>query len=257
LTTLVALIPARGGSKRVPRKNVRILNGHPLLAYAIAAARESGVFADVIVSTEDEAIARIAHHYGASIPFMRPPTLAGDASPDIEWVTHALTELRSQKSAYDCFSILRPSNPFRQAATIRRARDAFLAERNADSLRAVEKCRQHPGKMWIVDGHRIRPLLPGGPTNPPWHSMPYDSLPPVYVQNASLEIAWTRVVFEKKTIAGDEIVPFFTDPYEGLDINYPQDWRLVEDLVATNPGLLPAVTAPALDLTRASEVATR
>jgi len=254
LPTVVALIPARGGSKRVPRKNVRVLNGHPLLAYTIAAARESGVFADVIVSTEDEEIARIARHYAASTPFMRPSDLAGDKSPDIEWVQHALTQLRASNRGYDCFSILRPSNPFRQAATIQRAWDTFNQQPDADSLRAVEKCRQHPGKMWVIDGSRMRPLLPGGPTNPPWHSRPYDALPPVYVQNASLEIAWSKVVFEQNSISGNEIIPFFTDIYEGLDINYSQDWRLVEDLVQSNPDLLPRVTHPAITPLQPGEV---
>jgi CMP-N,N'-diacetyllegionaminic acid synthase len=102
--------------------------------------------------------------------------------------------------------------------------------------------------MWVIEGARMRPLLLGGPTNPPWHSTPYDSLPAVYVQNASLEIAWTRLVFEKNSISGDEIVPFFTELYEGLDINYPQDWQLVEDLVATNPELLPRVSESAIDV---------
>lgn len=240
--TIVALIPARGGSKRVPRKNVRLLAGHPLIAYSIAAARESGLFSDVIVSTEDEETARVARHYGGSVPFMRPPAFAGDASPDIEWVTHALETLKMDQRTFDCFSILRPSNPFRQASTIRRAWDQFTGQPGADSLRAVEKCRQHPGKMWVIEGQRMRPLLSGGPANPPWHSTPYDALPAVYVQNASLEIAWTRVVFEKQSISGEEIVPFFTDLYEGLDINYPQDWQLVEDLVAADAVALPRIS---------------
>jgi CMP-N,N'-diacetyllegionaminic acid synthase len=250
---VVALIPARGGSKRVPRKNVRMLAGHPLLAYSIASARESGLFSDVIVSTEDEEIARVARHYGASVPFMRPSELAGDKSPDIEWVSHALTVLREDQRLSDCFSILRPSNPFRQARTIRRAWDIFVAQPNADSLRAVEKCRQHPGKMWVVEGDRMHPLLSGGPTTPPWHSTPYEALPPVYVQNASLEIAWTSVVFTKHSISGDEIVPFFTDLYEGLDINYPQDWRLAEELVATGTVALPTISQSPIDVSLARE----
>jgi CMP-N,N'-diacetyllegionaminic acid synthase len=253
MPTVIALIPARGGSKRVPRKNIKVLAGHPLLAYSIAAARESRLFADVIVSTEDDEIARVARHYGASVPFMRPQALAGDKSPDIEWVSHALETLRDDGKNFDCFSILRPSNPLRQASTIRRAWDLFSGEPGAESLRAVEKCRQHPGKMWVVEGNRMRPLLSGGPTNPPWHSTPYDALPPVYVQNASLEIARTAVVFEKHSISGDQIVPFFTDLYEGLDINYAEDWRLVEELVASNAVTLPRVSEPAIELSTVRE----
>ena len=233
-----------------------MLGRHPLLAYTIAAARQSDVFSDVIVSTEDAETARIARHYEASVPFMRPPELAGDASPDIDWVSHALKSLRAEGRSFDCFSILRPSNPFRQAATIRRAWEVFNRQQGADSLRAVEKCRQHPGKMWVIEGQRMRPLLAGGPTNPPWHSTPYDMLPPVYTQNASLEIAWSRVVFDRNSISGDEIVPFFTEHYEGLDINYPYDWRLAEDLVAANPSLLPPVALPSMIPSSAGEAVT-
>jgi len=255
LPSVVALIPARGGSKRVPRKNIKVLAGHPLLAYTIAAATDSGIFSDVIVSTEDEDIARVARHYGAAVPFMRPRELAGDGSPDIEWVIHALSTLRNDDTLPDCFSILRPSNPFRQASTIRRAWDRFCAHPDADSLRAVEKCRQHPAKMWVIEdnGDRMRPLLSGGPKNPPWHSTPYDLLPPVYVQNASLEIAWSRVVFDKNSISGDEIIPFFTEMYEGLDINYPQDWLAAENLIDTHSGLLPRITQTRIDMSPVSE----
>ena len=239
----VALIPARAGSKRVPAKNVRVLAGHPLLAYSIAAARDSGLFSAVVVSTDAPAIGRVAAHYGAEVPFLRPAELAADRSADIGWVTHALTELEREGRRYDCFSLLRPSSPFRQADTIVRAWQRFAAAEGAHSLRAVEPCRQHPGKMWRLEGERIRPLLTGGPTNPPWHSMPYQALPPVYVQNASLEIAWCRTVFETGTIAGTEIVPFLTEGVEGFDVNDPADWWYAEHLLARGEAALPPVAA--------------
>ena len=228
----VALIPARQGSKRVPGKNVRPLGGHPMLAYTIAAARASGVFEAVIVSTESEDIARVARHYGAEVPFLRPVAFAGDTSPDIEWVEHTLATLASSGRPYDCFSLLRPTSPFRTAATLRRAMSLFLAQQGVDSLRAVEKCTEHPGKMWVVRGERMFPLLPFGPAEQPWHSTPYQALPPVYVQNASLEIAWTSVVRDRRTIAGDVVVPFITEGHEGFDINDPGDWLMAERLLA-------------------------
>ena len=110
-----------------------------------------------------------------------------------------------------------------------------------DSLRAVEKCAQHPGKMWVVRGTRMFPLLPFGPAEQPWHSTPYQALPLVYVQNASLEIAWTRVVFERRTIAGDVLVPFVTEGYEGFDINEVTDWIVAERLLADGAVTLPEV----------------
>ena len=252
MPSAVAFIPARQGSKRVPGKNVRVVRDHPLLAYTIAPALESGVFDDVIVSTDSEEIAAIARHYGADVPFLRPAAFAGDTSPDIEWLDYTLRELRRQGRTWDCFSLLRPTSPFRTADTIRRAWSLFTAQDGVDSLRAVEKCAQHPGKMWVVRGNRMFPLLPLGLVarkpqggehglEQPWHSTPYQALPPVYVQNASLEIAWTRVVFERRTIAGDVLVPFLTDAYEGFDINDPMDWTIAERLLADGVVTLPHV----------------
>ena len=212
-----------------------------MLAYTIAPALESGVFDSVIVSTDSEEIAAIARHYGAEVPFLRPAAFAGDTSPDIEWLEHALSELKRQGRTWDAFSLLRPTSPFRTAATIRRAWATFTSQDGVDSLRAVEKCTQHPGKMWVVRGDRMFPLLPFGPETQPWHSTPYQALPPVYVQNASLEIAWSRVVFDRRTIAGDVVVPFVTESYEGFDINDPADWMIAEKLLADRVVQLPAV----------------
>ena len=249
----MAFIPARQGSKRVPGKNVRVLAGHPVIAYSIAPALESRVFESVIVSTDAEDIAAIARHYGAEVPFLRPPAFAGDTSPDIEWLEHALVELEKHGRAWDCFSLLRPTSPFRTAGMIRRAWERFTSQEGADSLRAVEKCAQHPGKMWVIRGDRMFPLLPfglasqegrggeGEQAEQPWHSTPYQALPPVYVQNASLEMAWTRVVFERRTIAGDVLVPFLTEGYEGFDINDPYDWMVAERLLADGAVQLPRV----------------
>ena len=192
---------------------------------------------------------------------MRPAAFAGDTSPDIEWVEHTLKTLTAAGRAYDAFSLLRPTSPFRTADTMRRAWAAFCADPRADSLRAVEKCTQHPGKMWVARGNRLLPLLPfglvppqpqggdglvskpaGGEGGQPWHSSQYQSLPLIYVQNASLEIAWSRIVLEGRTIAGESIVPFFTDDMEGFDINNRYDWLLAEHMVASGEATLPVIS---------------
>ena len=242
--SIVALIPARAGSKRVRDKNIRPLAGHPLIAYTILAAQQSEIFRDVIFSTDSSHYGDIARHYGAEVPFLRPSKYAGDLSPDIEWVEHTLKRLMDEGRTYDCFSILRPTSPFRLSKTIKRAWRAFLAEKSIDSLRAVEKCRQHPGKMWIVRGTRMMPLLPLGPPQQPWYSSQYQSLPEVYVQNASLEIAWSRVVFEERTIAGNVLMPFFTKGYEGFDLNSDYDWNIAEQLVRSGQARLPSIPQP-------------
>jgi N-acylneuraminate cytidylyltransferase len=248
MPSCVALIPARSGSKRVPDKNIRPLAGHPLIAYSIAAALQSGVFAAVVVSTDSERYAKVARYYGAEVPFLRPADYAGDTSPDIEWVEYTLDRLSDKGRRYDCFSILRPTSPFRLPETIRRAWAEFRAETGVDSLRAVEKCSQHPGKMWVVRGRRMLPLLPIGPADQPWHSSQYPSLPEVYVQNASLEIAWARVVFEQRTIAGTILMPFLTRDAEGFDVNKPYDWDLAEHMAADTPARLCAIPDPPFHL---------
>ncbi len=238
---VVALIPARAGSKRVKGKNIRALGGHPLMAYTIRAALDSGLFASVIVSTNSEEIAAVARHYGAEVPFLRPEAFAADLSPDIEWLEFTLTELKKRGRPCDAFALLRPTSPFRTPETIRRAWELFSETEGADSLRAVELCKQHPGKMWEIEGRFMVPLLKNGPKSPPWHSTPYQALPKVYAQNASLEMAWTRVVERTHTIAGERIVPFLTQGHEGFDINNPEDWVVAEHLVATGQAALPKV----------------
>lgn len=242
MSSIVALIPARSGSKRVPDKNIRFLGGHPLIAYTISAALKSGIFSSVIVSTDSERYADIAKHYGAEVPVMRPLDIAGELSPDVQWIEYTLSRLRDDGRVYDCFSILRPTSPFRLPGTIQRAWQKFISEKGVESLRAVEKCEQHPGKMWVVRGNRMMPLLPLSPAEQPWHSSQYQSLPEVYVQNASIEIAWSRVVLQERTIAGNVVMPFFTQNYEGFDINNEYDWKLAEELIQSGEAILPKVT---------------
>src|SRR5215475_8457990 len=111
MPSAIALIPARQGSKRVPGKNIRLLNGHPTLAYTIAPALDSGVFDAVIVSTDSEETAAIARHYGADVPFLRPARFATDTSPDIEWIEYTIAELKQRGRTWDAFSLLRPTSP--------------------------------------------------------------------------------------------------------------------------------------------------
>lgn len=238
---IIALIPARSGSKRVPDKNIRILQGHPMLAYSIEAARKSGIFDSIVVSTDSEEYASIAHKYGAEVPFMRPKEFAGSTSPDIEWIEYTLSTLAQSGREFDCFSILRPTSPFRTEDTIRLAWNLFNSASGADSLRAVEKCGQHPGKMWVIDGKSMQPLMKETLNGVPFHSCQMAALPEIYVQNASLEIAWTRVVKEYRTIAGNNIIPFITEGLEGFDINTPEDWWLAEHMLASGQVALPNI----------------
>lgn len=240
----IAFIPARSGSKRVQNKNVRPLGGHPMLAYTIRAAIDSGVFDAVICATDSEQYADVARHYGAEVPFLRSAEISGDKSPDIEWVVWMLKALKEVGREFEIFSILRPTSPFRQPETIRRAWSLFIEDPRADSLRAIEKCKQHPGKMWVIRGKRMLPLLPYANGATPWHSSQYAALPEIYVQDASLEIAWSRAPLEQNSIAGEAIIPFISQGLEGFDINDPEDWWMAERLLATREATLPAISFP-------------
>jgi CMP-N,N'-diacetyllegionaminic acid synthase len=238
----VAFIPARSGSKRVPNKNIKPLGGHPMLAYTVRAAIDSGVFDAVICATDSEAYADVARHYGAEVPFLRSAEISGDKSPDIEWVVWMLKQLQAQGRDFQVFSILRPTSPFRLPETIQRAWQAFSADPKADSLRAIEKCKQHPGKMWVIRGQRMLPVMPFTNGTTPWHSSQYAALPEIYAQDASLEIAWSRVALEQNTIAGEAIIPFISRGLEGFDINEPEDWLLAEHYLADGQARLPAIS---------------
>lgn len=211
--------------------------GHPLIAYTIAAAREAGFHP--VVCTDDGETAAIAERYGVHLIYMRSPS--ADDEADIVWVKNVLHDTR--RIVPDAFAILRPTSPFRTAATIRRAYEQFIHS-EVHSIRAVEPVKQHPGKMWWCNG-------PGYPLTPvcdakhgdgtPWHSSPTQTLPPCYVQNASLEMAWTFVVRSFGTISGRKVAPFFTKGYEGIDLNTEEDWQRAEQIAREHPEALPRV----------------
>jgi len=250
MTTAIALIGARSGSERVPGKNVRPLAGHPLIAYAIATAQQAGVFGRVLVSTDSEETAAVARHYGADVPFLRPDGFATSTSPDIEWIAWTLERL---PESYDLFAIVRATNPFRGPGVIRRGLEQLLAIPEADSIRAVELVKQHPGKMWTLadDGRTMTPLLDQSHLDVAWHAGQYQALPRVYAQNSALEIAWTRVVTETGTREGRVLAPFLTEGYEGFNVDDEDDWARAEELVASGRATLPSVeAAPSVDEAR-------
>ena len=230
--TCVALIPARSGSKRVPDKNVKLLAGHPLIAYSISAALQSGVFAAVIVSTDSERYAEVARTYGAEVPFMRPAEYSGDTSPDIEWVEYTLRRLAAEGRRYDCFSILRPTSPFRLPETIQRAWAEFGAETGVDSLRAVEKCSQHPAKMWVVRGRRMLPLSADRARRTALAQQPV----PLAAGSVSFRTRAWRLhgrawCSRNAPLPATLLMPFLTRDAEGFDVNKPYDWDLAEHMI--------------------------
>ena len=249
---IIAFIPARGGSKRVPRKNLRPLAGQPLLVHAIRSAVKSGIFSRILVSTDNDEVESVAILHGVEVRKVGPPCHVDDCA-DIVWVRDAVQHCGS----HNAFAILRPSSPFRTADTIQRAWNEFRTA-EVHSLRAVQPVTEHPGKMWQCagKGYPMHPLI--GSTSwpfpkdepfphrqwtdvgdPPFHSRPTQTLPQVYIQNASLEMAWTYVVDSFGTISGTKVAPFFTNGHEGFDINTEDDWLEAERIAVAHPDLLP------------------
>lgn len=222
-SSIMAIIPARAGSKRIPRKNTRYLGGKPLIVWTIEAAKESGIFDRIMVCSDDLECLDIASVFEVA-GFERYQSVDDEA--DIEWVMQVMSRFTT-----DAFAILRPTSPFRTAETIRRAWQHFLANQPCDSLRAVEPVKQHPGKMWVARGNRLLPLLPWVGNDAPWHSSATQTLPPVWAQNGSLEIVWTRTVTEQGTISGTNVLPFYTEANEGYDLNTLEDWDYAERIV--------------------------
>ncbi len=231
---VVAIIPARGGSKRIPGKNIRPLAGHPLLAYSIAAALESQVVDRVVCSTDSAEIADIASSYGADVPGLRPGDLATDGAHDIGFVRHALKEWLSSNDEF--LVLLRPPNPLRRGSSIDGALTALKDNPWADSIRALRPVSEHPGKMWRVDDNREATtyLDQGGSYNGPTQD-----LEKLYVQSSALEIVRTRAVVDHDSISGDRVMALELPGFEGLDLNSELEWMVVERLVENQPDLLP------------------
>lgn len=227
----VALIPARSGSKRILNKNIKKLNNKPLISYTIKAAIKSKLFDQIILVTDSKKYASIGKKCGAKVPFIRSKNISGSKSPDIQWVKWILKKINFTNCKTDIFFILRPTSPFRTDKTIKKAWNIFFNNRKKiDSLRAVQLCKEHPGKMWMIKKNYIIPIIKSKIKGTPWHSNQYSALPKIYIQNASLEISWVKNPLKNNLIAGNKIIPFYTNNYEGFDINVIEDWEKAEKL---------------------------
>lgn len=205
---IVALIPARGGSKSIPRKNLLMIAGKPLIAYSIEHALASRYVTRTIVSTDDAEIAQVARDFGAEVPFMRPSVLAQDLSPDVDVFRHALAWLRDRQS-YSCELVvhLRPTGPVRRVDVIDRAIEVMVNRPDADSLRSVSWPVETPYKMWRIVDNYLEPLLKIPGVGEPYCA-PRQSLPDVYWQNGYVDIVRSRVVLDDALMCGRRIVPF-------------------------------------------------
>lgn len=224
---ILALIPARGGSKGIPRKNLVIVVGKPLITYTIEQALSSRYITRTIVSTDDNEIANVARKFGAEVPFIRPTEFAQDDSLDIDVFYHALNWLKEEEG-YICELVvhLRPTGPVRRVELIDAAIKTMLTHPEADSLRSVSWPIQTPYKMWrIIDGYLCPLQSIEGITEP--YCLPRQLLPEVFWQNGYVDIVRAHIILEFKKMCGNKILPFIIkEPV--IEIDYPESIPKVE-----------------------------
>ena len=223
-TSVLALIPARGGSKGVPKKNLRLLAGKPLIAYSIIAAKTTPTIDRVIVSTDSEEIAAVAKQYGAEVPFLRPAEFAEDLTPDYPVFEHCLDWLEAnEKWRPEIVVHLRPTGPIRAPKEIDEAIDLLMRFPEADSVRSVHEPDKTPHKMWKLEGPYMVPFLSQSGIKEHYNT-PRQLLPKVYATNANIGVVRYRTLREKKSVIGDTVLPYFVDhPQVDLDTDFDFD----------------------------------
>jgi N-acylneuraminate cytidylyltransferase len=237
MTEILALIPARGGSKGIPRKNIRSFAGYPLIAWSIAAAKQASSVTRIIVSTDDEEIAAVARQYGAETPFLRPSEFAQDNTTDLPVFEHALRWLETNENYQPEIVVqLRPTSPVRPKDCVDRAVHILLEHADADCVRGVVPAGQNPHKMWRFagEGQPMKSLLKVDGIAEPYNA-PRQILPPVYWQTGHIDAIRVSTINHKKSLTGDVIYPLVIDPRYTVDIDTLSDWAKYETLA--NSGL--------------------
>ena len=229
---ILGIIPARGGSKGIPRKNIRDFTGYPLIAYSIAAGLQSQHITRLIVTTDDPEIADIAKSFGAEVPFIRPAALAQDDTLDLPVFQHALNWLE-EEDGYKPQAVvhLRPTSPVRPVGLVDESIEIMLEHPQADSVRGVVPAGQNPFKMWQIGPYgKMTPLLQVEGIDEPYNA-PRQSLPKVYWHTGIIDVIRPYVILEKNSMSGDVILPVYVDPVYSVDIDTPQDWAECEHLI--------------------------
>lgn len=230
----LGLIPVRGGSKRCPRKNARLLNGKSPTGRVLEAALGARLLARVVVSSEDRELLQIARSYGPTIAQIRPAELAADTSLVIRTVRHVLNELESAgESPFEAVAILQASSPFTTSADIDAVVD-LLERSGADSAVGVSPVdfTFHPAKLKLLEGDRLRPFLMDEQGRMAAHE-----LPPVYARNGSVYASRRRVI-EQDRVLGDDCRGYVMPRERSVDINDELDWEFAEFLARRREGVV-------------------
>jgi CMP-N,N'-diacetyllegionaminic acid synthase len=229
---ILAIIPARSGSKGLVNKNLLPLMGHPLISYSIKAALESKFINKIIVSTDSESIAQKAKEYGAEVPFIRPEEFAQDDSLDLDVFIHALNWLKENQNYFPDYVIqLRPTSPIRKVEIIDEAIVKFIHSRS-DSLRVVTQSPISPFKMWKIDpeNYELVPLLKLEEIKEPYNA-PRQSLPKTYWQIGTLDIIRPDVILKDKSMSGSKILPFVVSSDYAVDIDDLKSFEIASNII--------------------------
>lgn len=221
---ILALIPARGGSKRVPGKNIKPLDGLPLIAWTIQAAQQSGVCDAIQVSTDDESIAAVAREFGATVPGLRPAHLATDMASSVDVALHALDTYEDVHGAIDGLLLLQPTSPFRTADTIRRGIAMFVESKAAFPIVGMSPASCHPAWCFHDTENGMAPFLG-------WEAIAKRSqdLDPAWMLNGAIYIISPRRLREERRFLTVDTLPLLMhDQKEGIDIDTPEDWAAAE-----------------------------
>lgn len=230
---ILALIPARSGSKSVPHKNIRLINGKPMMAYSIEHARDSKYINRIIVSTDSEKYAEIAKEYGAEVPFLRPAEYAGDDSTDLEVFTHCLKTLRETEGyEADIVVQLRPTYPIRRVSDIDNMIEILLNSAGITSVRSIAPAKEIPYKMWkMEEDGKIKPLMT---EIPECYNMPRQRLPKVYYQNACIDVVRGWVIEKEQSMNGKNIYGYVME--DNFDIDTEDEFRKAQEYLNISGG---------------------
>ena len=225
---IYTVIPARGGSKSIPRKNIKPLNGYPLIKYSIDYSNSCSLVNRTIVSTDDKEIAEIAKDLGADVPFMRPQSLGGDLVQDYPVILHALNAMEEMyKETIDIIVLLRPTSPLRPSSLIESGISLLNNDIAATSVRAVSSSTEHPYRQWNLQDGYINGFSNSLSSKLELFNLPRQELPEVFFQTGDIEII-RRQTLKNGSISGDRVLPLMINADQVHDIDSQEDFDLAE-----------------------------
>lgn len=225
---IITIIPARGGSKSIPKKNIQILKNKPLVAYSIEYSTKSKCVDRTIVSTDSLEISDICKKYGAEVPFIRPTELAQDASKDYDFMRHALDYFERLGEIYDLYVLLRPTSPIRPKGLIEKATKIFIKDSSVSSIRSVAKVKEHPYRTWSISSTGSMSGFVEDVKEP--YNIPRQQLPDIYFQTGDIEVI-SRETILQGSISGSNIHPLIINHSEMIDIDHWEDFSKASELI--------------------------